>query len=108
MPRCALEVDDAGQFRIDKILAMVRGCRLGVQDISRTELDTVYQLPRFNMPFELGVLLLSPILDVASSSTCPVFVARDLSASFSLCAGACPGTERPRWKRVMRPIAPVE
>jgi hypothetical protein len=39
---------------------------------------------------------------VASSSTCPVYVARDLSASFLFCPGAWPGTERPRWKRVMR------
>jgi len=26
-------------------------------NLSRTELDTVYQLPRFNMPFELGVFI---------------------------------------------------
>ena len=57
VPRCALEIDDAGQVRIEKILAMVRGCRLGVHDISRTELDTAHQLPRFNMPFELGLFV---------------------------------------------------
>jgi hypothetical protein len=39
VPRCALEIDDAGQVRIEKILTMVRGCGLGVHDISRTELD---------------------------------------------------------------------
>src|SRR3712207_8556360 len=39
VPRCALEADDAGQARVEKILAIVRGCRLGVHDISRTELD---------------------------------------------------------------------
>ena len=37
---------------------------------------------------------------VPSSTTCPVYVALDLSASFLLCAGACPGTELPSWKRV--------
>lgn len=57
VPRCALEIDDAGQVRIEKILAMIRGCRLGVHDISRTELDAANQLPRFNMPFELGVFV---------------------------------------------------
>ena len=57
VPRCALEIDDAGQVRIEKILAMVRGCRLGVHDISRTELDPALQLPRFNMPFELGLFV---------------------------------------------------
>ena len=41
VPRCALEINDAGQIRIDKILAMVRSCRLGVHDLSRTELETV-------------------------------------------------------------------
>lgn len=57
VPRCALEVDDAGQVRIEKILAIVRGCRLGMHDISRTELDAVNALPRFNMPFELGLFV---------------------------------------------------
>jgi len=56
-PRCALEVDDAGQVRIEKIMAIIRSCRLGVHDISRTELDAANQLPRFNMPFELGLFV---------------------------------------------------
>jgi hypothetical protein len=29
VPRCALEIDDAGQVRIEKILAIVRARRLG-------------------------------------------------------------------------------
>lgn len=57
VPRCALEIDDAGQVRIEKTLAMVRGCGLGVHDISRTELDPAHQLPRVNMPFELGLFV---------------------------------------------------
>lgn len=44
---------------------------------------------------------------VGSASTRPVLVPRDLSASFSLSAEACPGTERPFWKRVVRPVRPV-
>jgi hypothetical protein len=56
-PRCALEIDDAGQVRIEKIVDIIRHCRLGVHDISRTELDAENQLPRFNMPFELGVFV---------------------------------------------------
>ena len=55
-PRCALEAYDAGEVRIEKIVALVRACRLGVHDISRTELNTA-GLPRFNMPFELGLFL---------------------------------------------------
>ncbi len=57
VPRCALEADDAGQVRVEKILAIIRGCRFGVHDISRTELDGANALPRFNMPFELGLFV---------------------------------------------------
>jgi hypothetical protein len=56
-PFCALEIDDATEVRIDKIVKMIRSCRLGVHDISRTELDVENQLPRFNMPFELGLFV---------------------------------------------------
>lgn len=54
-PRCALEIDNAGQARFDKIVALIRDCHLGIHDISYMELDA--GLPRFNMPFELGVFL---------------------------------------------------
>lgn len=54
-PRCAREFDNAGQVRLDKIVALIRDCRLGIHDISYMELDD--GLPRFNMPFELGVFL---------------------------------------------------
>jgi hypothetical protein len=53
--RCALEVQDAGEVRLLKILRLVRESRLGIHDISRTELDRENCLPRFNMPFELGI-----------------------------------------------------
>lgn len=38
-PKCALEVNDSGQVRITKILAIIKECRLGIHDISRTELS---------------------------------------------------------------------
>lgn len=56
-PRCALEVVDSGQVRLDKIVGIIRGSRFGVHDLSRTELDAEHRLPRFNMPFELGLFL---------------------------------------------------
>ena len=56
-PRCALEIDDGGQVRIEKINKIISECRIGIHDISRTELDTASNLPRFNMPFELGIFL---------------------------------------------------
>ena len=56
-PRCALEGSDAGHVRVQKIAVIIRDCALGIHDISRTELDKQSRLPRFNMPFELGLFL---------------------------------------------------
>jgi hypothetical protein len=46
---------NSGQVRIDKIVGLIKACRFGIHDLSRTELDPVSNLPRFNMPFEFGV-----------------------------------------------------
>ncbi|PHY17657.1 hypothetical protein CSW59_18240 [Caulobacter sp. BP25] len=56
-PRSAMELDDGGQTRIDKLYGLIGECRYGIHDLSRTELDTANQLPRFNMPLELGIFL---------------------------------------------------
>ena len=56
-PRSAKELDDAGHTRYEKILRIIGECRFGIHDISRTQLDPVFNLPRFNMPFELGLFL---------------------------------------------------
>lgn len=56
-PRSAREIDDGAQARLDKIVEIIRQCRLGIHDLSRTELDADSGLPRFNMPFELGLFL---------------------------------------------------
>jgi hypothetical protein len=53
--RSALEVYDSGLVRIGKITDLIAECGLGLHDLSRTELDPVTALPRFNMPLELGV-----------------------------------------------------
>lgn len=57
LARCALEADDGGEVRIAKIHRIIRDSRHGIHDISRTELDPVNGLPRFNMPLELGLFL---------------------------------------------------
>ncbi len=54
-PRCALEMDDGGEVRINKIIKIISECKFGIHDISFTELDQNTNLPRFNMPFELGI-----------------------------------------------------
>ncbi|HWW63095.1 MAG TPA: hypothetical protein VN181_17095, partial [Thermoanaerobaculia bacterium] len=51
------EVDDGSEIRIEKIARLIASCRLGIHDISRTELDATTALPRFNMPLELGLFL---------------------------------------------------
>jgi hypothetical protein len=55
--RCAMEVDDSAAVRVAKIFDIIGECRFGVHDLSRTELDRHTGLPRFNMPFELGMFL---------------------------------------------------
>lgn len=54
-PRSALELEDGSQSRIDKLYDIVSQCRFGIHDLSRTELDPANNLPRFNMPLELGI-----------------------------------------------------
>jgi hypothetical protein len=56
-PRSARELDDSAQTRIDKLYSIIEQCRYGVHDLSRTELDAENNLPRFNMPLELGIFL---------------------------------------------------
>lgn len=55
--RSALEVSDSGEVRLQKIVRLIEGSRFSVHDLSRIELDTTSQLPRFNMPIELGIAL---------------------------------------------------
>lgn len=56
-PKSALEEDNGADNRLDKIFRMIRDCRYGIHDISRVTLDPATHLPRFNMPFELGLFL---------------------------------------------------
>ena len=57
VPRCALEASDGGHVRVEKITRIIADCAFGVHAISRTEPDKASRLPRFNMPFELGLFL---------------------------------------------------
>lgn len=56
-PRSALEGEDSSQVRIERIINLIRACRLSIHDISRIETDGDPPLPRFNMPLELGLFL---------------------------------------------------
>jgi len=57
VPRCALELDDSAEFRLEKVFRIIGECRFGIHDISRVGLDPGTSLPRFNMPLELGIFL---------------------------------------------------
>jgi hypothetical protein len=52
--RCALEDDDSGDIRFDKLCRFIEESDRSVHDLSRVELGA-NDLPRFNMPFELGL-----------------------------------------------------
>jgi hypothetical protein len=54
LPVTALDEDDGSDNRLEKIEKCISDCKYGIHDISRTELN-VNRLPRFNMPFELGL-----------------------------------------------------
>jgi hypothetical protein len=54
IPKSSLNENNGMDNRIDKISRLIEDCRYGIHDISRTELNAAY-LPRFNMPFELGL-----------------------------------------------------
>ena len=56
-PRATLEIP-GGARRLDRIFDLMKSCQYSFHDLSRVELDpTLPKTPRFNMPFELGLVL---------------------------------------------------
>lgn len=55
IPRAVLEIPES-ERRLNRILSLIRHCRISFHDLSRVELDLKRpRTPRFNMPFELGL-----------------------------------------------------
>lgn len=54
--RCALEEQDGADIRFDKLCRLIAESDRTIHDLSRTELGP-NDLPRFNMPFELGLAM---------------------------------------------------
>jgi hypothetical protein len=52
-----LEISDSSENRLAKIVGIIRASKFGIHDISMMEIDAKTKLPRFNMPFELGLFL---------------------------------------------------
>ena len=65
-PHCVLEVREKGDGRLNRIVELMRVCRMSIHDLSRTGTPV-----RFNMPFELG---LACSLKVADPDAYEVFV----------------------------------
>ncbi|NQS98888.1 MAG: hypothetical protein HQ591_10570 [candidate division Zixibacteria bacterium] len=54
-PRIASERFDSGETRITKICELIEESKFSIHDISRMESTRRNDIPRFNMPFELGI-----------------------------------------------------
>ncbi len=53
-PKVASTNSDSGEVRIRKIAKLIKESKYSIHDISRMEALTPGELPRFNLPFELG------------------------------------------------------
>jgi hypothetical protein len=54
--RCALEEDDSGDIRLDRLAELIKASPRSIHDLSRIELGE-NELSRFNMPLELGMAI---------------------------------------------------
>ena len=54
-PRLALEREDSGESRLEKIRELIRESRFSIHDLSRCRANDKGEIFRLNMPFELGV-----------------------------------------------------
>jgi hypothetical protein len=55
IPRATLEIPTS-QRRLERILTLIQECAYSIHDLSRVQLDAkAPRVPRFNMPFELGL-----------------------------------------------------
>lgn len=57
LPRSALEAGDGSEVRMDKITRLIKESQYSIHDLSAVQLDSFNDLPRFNMPFELGMVI---------------------------------------------------
>src|SRR6516165_3778289 len=57
--RCALEENDSGDIRLDKLVRLIDESPRSIHDLSRLRPvnPKASDLPRFNMPFELGLCM---------------------------------------------------
>ncbi len=54
-PHCVLEVPGGSRNRLERIFSLMESCDASIHDLSRITLSSPQDVPRFNMPFELGM-----------------------------------------------------
>lgn len=105
-PRATLEVP-GGERRLDRIFDLMTSCQYSFHDLSRVQLDSKRpRTPRFNMPFELGLVLGWLKTDQKSRHTWFVFESRKrrLSKSLSDLDGTDPYVHGETLKGVFREL----
>lgn len=55
IPRAALDINNSAEYRLEKIIKLIKSCDYAIHDLSMVQLDINTNLPRFNMPFECGI-----------------------------------------------------
>ena len=105
-PRATLEIP-GGARRLDRIFELITSCQYSFHDLSRVQLDRKRpQAPRFNMPFELGLVLGWLKTSRTSDHTWFLFesVKRRVSKSLSDLDGTDPYIHDDRPKGVFREL----
>ena len=54
-PRISLEMQDSASSRLEHIFTLIEESQYAIHDLSRLEYKSPQDLPRMNMPFELGI-----------------------------------------------------
>lgn len=55
--RCTKEFENSNPLRIKNILKLIKESKYAIHDLSRVKSHTRADLPRFNMPLELGIFI---------------------------------------------------
>src|SRR3979409_951354 len=55
IPHCGRESQSGGPDRLRGIFRLLSSCGASIHDLSRMEVSGTLKVPRFNMPFELGI-----------------------------------------------------
>ena len=55
--RCSKEFDNSNSIRIKNIVRLIKESQYSIHDLSRVTLSGTSNLPRFNMPLELGIFI---------------------------------------------------